>query len=164
MAILEGRISKVVQENNGRLVTSNSLTFTLSISNPANIVLTVTLLPCWASALKCQTFLGGKCPHHISAESETCLPPAKIPQRLIERSRNEQMDASDKLKNSGIVVLGNIDATLVEKVRTYAQTSTTKRSRYQRQTELEWNGDCSAVLEYFEKVSWQRPGWTSSSF
>ncbi len=74
----------------------------------------------------------------------------------MERGRNEQMDASNNLKDSGIAVLGNIDSTIIENVRRYAQSSTTKRRRYQRQTELEWNDDCDAVFDYFETVSWLR--------
>jgi len=71
---------------------------------------------------------------------------------LMERSSNGQMDPSDVLRKSGIVVLDNIDPKLVETVRTHCKLPDTKRSQYQRQTELEWNGDCDAVLEYFETV------------
>ncbi len=94
----------------------------------------------------------GKVPHHSSAEPETWLSSTTTPQTLMERSSNEQMDPSDVLRKSGIVVLGNIDTKLVETVRIHCTSPNTKRSRYQRQTELEWNGDCDAVFEYFETV------------
>jgi len=63
------------------------------------------------------------------------------------------MDASNDLNDSGITVLGNVASNLVENVRRHAHSSATKRRRYQRQTELEWNGDCDAVFDYFETVS-----------
>lgn len=66
------------------------------------------------------------------------------------------MDASNNLNDSGIAMLGNVGSTLIKNVRRYAQSSATKQRRYQRQTELEWNGDCDAVLDYFETVSWQK--------
>ncbi len=94
----------------------------------------------------------GKVPHHRSAEPETWLSPTRTPRTLMERSTNEQMDPSDVLKKSGTVVLGNIDPKVVENVRTHCKSPNTKRSRYQRQTELEWNDDCDAVFEYFETV------------
>lgn len=56
-------------------------------------------------------------------------------------------------EKSGIVVLGNIDPKLVQKVRIHCISPNTKQSRYQRQTELEWNGDCDPIVEYFETVS-----------
>lgn len=97
---------------------------------------------------------GAKVPHPCSAQLETSSP-AETPQRPIGRRRTEQMDASNDLSDSGITVLGNVGSTLVENVRRYAQSSATNRLRYQRQTELEWNGDCDAVFDHFETVSWQ---------
>lgn len=66
------------------------------------------------------------------------------------------MDVSQVLKDTGIAVMGHIDSDLVENVSKYSQSSTTKQWRYQRQTELEWNGDCDAVFDLFETVSRQR--------
>lgn len=91
-------------------------------------------------------------PHYSSAESETRLATKVTPQMPIEQGLSEHMDYSDTLNDSGILVLGSIDPGLVEKVRTHCESPNTKRSRYQRQTELEWNGDCDAVFECFDKV------------
>ncbi len=66
------------------------------------------------------------------------------------------MDVSQVLKDSGIAVVGNIDSKLIENVSKYSQSSATKQWQYQRQTELEWNGDCDAIFDNFETVSRQR--------
>ena len=67
------------------------------------------------------------------------------------------MDPSSTLRDLGIVVLGYIDLALIKRVRTYSESPSTTRSPHQRQTELQWNGDCDAVFEYFETVSSQVP-------
>ncbi len=99
---------------------------------------------------------GIEVPHHSSALSETSLPRTKTPQRPNKRRRKEQMDVSQVLKDSGIAVVGNIDSKLIENVSKYSQSSATKQWQYQRQTELEWNGDCDAIFDNFETVSRQR--------
>lgn len=66
------------------------------------------------------------------------------------------MDVSQALEESGIAVVGHIDSKLIETVSKYSQSSATKQSRYQRQTELEWNSDCDALFDSFETVSRQR--------
>lgn len=66
------------------------------------------------------------------------------------------MDISKALEDSGIAVVGHIESKLIENVSKYSQSSATKQKRYQRQTEMEWNGDCDAVFNYFETVSRQR--------
>lgn len=104
-------------------------------------------------AVRVRPLAVGELPHSRSAEPETWLSPTTTLQKLTERSPIQQMEPSDVLKKSGIVVLGNIDPNLVQKVRIHCVSPNTKRSRYQRQTELEWNGDCDAIVEYFETVS-----------
>lgn len=101
--------------------------------------------------------LGGiQVPHHSSALLEAGLPQTKTPQRPNKPRREEEMDVSQVLKDSGIAVVGHMDSKLIENVSKYSQSSATKQSRYQRQTELEWNGDCGALFDNFETVSRQR--------
>ncbi len=74
------------------------------------------------------------------------------------------MNPAKVLRDSGIVVLGDVDPALIQRVRTYSESPNTKQSRYQRQTELEWNGDCDAVFEFFETVSGREPARDRSLF
>lgn len=99
---------------------------------------------------------GAELPHHRSAQSR-CPLSAVTPPRLAERSLNDHMDPSSVLRDLGIIVLGHVDPALVERVRTHSESLSTTQSRYQRQTELQWNGDCDAVFEYFETVSGRVP-------
>ncbi len=113
---------------------------------------------CHVPSLSCAELL-----HHRIALSR-CLLPAETPQRQIERGLSDQMNPAKVLRDSGIVVLGDVDPALIQRVRTYSESPNTKQSRYQRQTELEWNGDCDAVFEFFETVSGREPARDRSLF
>ncbi len=58
----------------------------------------------------------------------------------------------DDLSESGVAVVGTIDAELVEKLKAQIASPDVKQ-RLNRQTELMWNSDCDAVVSYFETVS-----------
>ena len=113
---------------------------------------------CHVPSLSC-----AELPHPRIALSR-CLLPAETTPRLIERGLSDQMDPAKVLRDSGIVVLGDVDPALIQRVRTYSESPNTKQSRYQRQTQLEWNGDCDAVFEYFETVSGRGPARDRSLF
>jgi len=114
----------------------------------------VTCQICEPTYLKASEF---ELPHPIiSALSATRLAQKNTFHRLNRPRGKEHMDVSQVLKDTGIAVMGHIDSDLVENVSKYSQSSTTKQWRYQRQTELEWNGDCDAVFDLFETVSRQR--------
>ena len=63
------------------------------------------------------------------------------------------MDVSEDLQNSGVAVAGCIDPALINDVSAYAQSYDGRRQRFSRQTILDWNTKCDAILSYFETVS-----------
>ena len=72
------------------------------------------------------------------------------------------MNSDNDLKHSGLVVVGTVDSKLIENVAAHLYSKVVAR-RIHRQTQLQWNDDCDAVVSYFENVSSRRNTTTSIS-
>lgn len=69
----------------------------------------------------------------------------------IDRRRGKSMDLSAELRENGFVRSGELQSQSIAALRDAE--SLTIRGRTGRQTELEWNSDCEAVITDFEEVS-----------
>jgi hypothetical protein len=65
---------------------------------------------------------------------------------------DDERIVDDELTDSGIAIVGDVNLELVGKVKAQLEFPDIKK-RHHRQTELQWNSVCSAVIRDFETVS-----------
>lgn len=63
-------------------------------------------------------------------------------------------DPENDPKRSGVAVVGRIEAKLIENLQKHLESKFHIRV-ISRQTHLQWNSDCDAIVTYFETVSYE---------
>ena len=91
-------------------------------------------------------------PHQTSTSLQTYFQMFSISCIHTVQGPSKQMDLSDTLRSSGIVVPGEIPQSLTEKVKRNLPTLAVKQ-RHFRWTELDWNDECGVVRDYYDSVS-----------